>query len=281
MNIEELLKEAIQELKNNNIEDANLKAKILLANELDKSKEYLIVNSKQKVEEKNIQQLKIKVQRLIDGTPLQYITKKQEFMGLKFYVDENVLIPQPDTEILVENAINQINKEIKKIKILELCTGSGCIAISLAKYIENIEIVAIDISEEALKIAKKNAKNNEVEEKIQFLKSDMFENINQEFDIIVSNPPYIETQVIKTLSKEVQNEPIIALDGGKDGLEFYKIIAKESYKYLNSNGYIMVEIGYNQRKNVINLFENTKQYKEIVAIKDLGLNDRIIIAKRV
>lgn len=172
------------------------------------------------------------------------------------------------------------------IKILDLCTGSGAIAISIAKLTSNNvgvyaygdpQITATDISEKALKIAKTNAKNNNVQNKIKFIKSDMFENINGKFDVIISNPPYIETNTIKTLSKEVQNEPKLALDGGQDGLDFYRIIAKNAHKYLNKNGIIMLEIGYNQRKTVTKIFEDTKKYKNIEYKKDYSNNDRMII----
>lgn len=143
-------------------------------------------------------------------------------MKLSFYVNENVLIPRQDTEVLVEEVIS-IAKRINAKKILDLCTGSGSIAVSIAKYIENSQITAVDISKEALMVAKKNAKNNNVENQITFVKSDLFNKLGKEkYDIIVSNPPYIKKDVIKKLSKDVQNEPIIALDGGKDGLVFYK-----------------------------------------------------------
>ena len=197
-------------------------------------------------------------------------------MGLNFYVNENVLIPQPDTEILVEETIEKIkNLMSNNIKILDLCTGSGAIAISIAKLMSNI--TATDISEKALKIAKTNAQNNNVQNKIKFINSNMFQNINEKFDVILSNPPYIETNTIKTLSKEVQNEPKLALDGGQDGLEFYRIIAKNAHKHLNKNGIIMLEIGYNQRKAVTQIFEETKKYKNIECKKDYSNNDRIII----
>ena len=173
-------------------------------------------------------------------------------MKLKFYVDENVLIPQPDTETIVEKIIKDY--EGKKVKILDLCTGSGAIGISLAKYIEESEVTALDISMKALQIAKLNAEKNLVHKKMKFILSDMFEKIeNEKFDIIVSNPPYIESDTIKTLEKQVQNEPSIALDGGKDGLKFYKIIADYAWKYLNVNGKIYLEIGYNQKEKVIKL----------------------------
>ena len=197
-------------------------------------------------------------------------------MNLNFYVDENVLIPQPDTETLVLQAIKRIKQyENNNIKVLDLCTGSGAIAISLAKEFENknVQVYASDISDKALEVAKKNSKKNDVH--INFINSNMFENIDEKFDIIVSNPPYIETETIKKLSKDVQQEPHIALDGGFDGLEFYKIIASEYEKYLNDNGTLLLEIGYNQKQSVTELFIN----RNVECIKDLAQNDRVIIVK--
>ena len=225
-------------------------------------------------------------------------------MGLNFYIDENVLIPQSDTEILVGEALKIINLELNrktatklkekfnikgkeqekaeknsKLKILDLCTGSGAIAISLENYLKNkceVEIYATDISCEAIAIAKKNAKDNDAN--VKFIISNMFENIvEKKFDIIVSNPPYIESTTITTLSKEVRNEPMLALDGGIDGLDFYRIIAKEAYKYIKSGGHILVEIGYNQKESVSNIFKETAQkYTGIKCIKDLNKQDRVI-----
>ena len=200
-------------------------------------------------------------------------------MGLNFYVDENVLIPQPDTEILVEKAI-EIAETTQKNKILDMCTGSGCIAISLAKNINNAQIIATDISNNALNVANKNAINHNVENKIKFINSDMFNNIEEKFDIIVSNPPYIETVTINKLEIEVQNEPHLALDGGIDGLKFYKIITNNAFKYLNENGYLLLEIGYNQQESVTQLLQDTGKYKNIETIKDLGGNYRVVIARK-
>ena len=217
------------------------------------------------------------IDKIINGKPIQYITNEQEFMKLKFYVDENVLIPQPDTEIIVEKVIDEFKD--KELKILDLCTGSGTIAISLAKYIERCNILATDISSKAIQIAKLNAEKNQVHKKIEFVLSDMFEEIRKDkFDIIVSNPPYIKTEVIKTLDKQVQNEPKLALDGGINGLKFYEIISKNAYKFLNNNGKIYLEIGYDQKNDVIDLLKKTQKYKDIICIKDLELNDRLIVA---
>lgn len=279
MNIKQIIIEKTKLLKDNNIENASNIARILLANLLNKSKEYLVINDKEELKEELLEKYNKYLKQIIEGYPLQYITHNQEFMKLNFYVDENVLIPQPDTEILVEEVINICNKKYKnkEIKILDLCTGSGAIAISLGKYIENAEITAIDISKKALEVATKNAKSNEV--KIKFIKSNMFEDINDKYDIIVSNPPYIETNVISELSKQVQNEPKIALDGGADGLDFYREIAQNAYKYLETNGFLVMEIGYNQKDTVIEILSNENKYKNIECIKDLDNNDRVIKAQ--
>lgn len=279
MNIEEILKKEINNLKQNNIENSTLKAKILLANILKVKKEYLLIHSEEQVKQEDKIKYENCIKELIKGKPLQYITNKQEFMGLNFYVDENVLIPQPDTEILVEKAI-EIAETTQKNKILDMCTGSGCIAISLAKKINNAQITAVDISNSALNVANKNAINNNVENKIKFINSDMFNNIEEKFDIIVSNPPYIETETINKLEIEVQNEPHLALDGGIDGLKFYKIIANNAFKYLNENGYLLLEIGYNQQNSVTQLLQDIGKYKNIETIKDLGGNYRVVIARK-
>lgn len=279
MNIEEILKKEINNLKQNNIENSTLKAKILLANILNVKKEYLLIHSEEEIKQEDKIKYENCIKELIKGKPLQYITNKQEFMGLDFYVDENVLIPQPDTEILVEKAI-EIAETTQKNKILDMCTGSGCIAISLAKKINNAQIIAVDISNNALNVANKNAINNNVENKIKFINSNMFNNIEEKFDIIVSNPPYIETETINKLGIEVQNEPHLALDGGIDGLKFYKIIANNAFKYLNENGYLLLEIGYNQQNSVTQLLQDIGKYKNIETVKDLGGNYRVVIARK-
>mgnify|MGYP001004092905 FL=1 len=279
MNIEEILKKEINNLKQNNIENSTLKAKILLANILNVKKEYLLIHSEEEIKQEDKIKYENCIKELIKGKPLQYITNKQEFMGLDFYVDENVLIPQPDTEILVEKAI-EIAETTQKNKILDMCTGSGCIPISLAKKINNAQIIAVDISNNALNVANKNAINNNVENKIKFINSDMFNNIEEKFDIIVSNPPYIETVTINKLEIEVQNEPHLALDGGIDGLKFYKIIANNAFKYLNENGYLLLEIGYNQQNSVTQLLQDIGKYKNIETVKDLGGNYRVVIARK-
>ena len=274
MKIKEIQKIANDELKN--IKEANLKIRILFSKVLNIPKEFLLAHSEDEISDNKKEEILEGIKKLNDNIPIQYIVNEQEFMGLKFFVDENVLIPQPDTEILVEQIIN--NYKERKIKILDLCTGSGCIAISLKHYLPQSEIFASDISEKALNIAQNNAKQNNTE--INFIKSDLFQNLQDKFDIIVSNPPYIKTDIIKTLDEEVQNEPIIALDGGNDGLDFYEKILKEAYNYLKDEGKLYLEIGYDQKEDLINLYKNDKRYKNIECIKDLANNDRVIIIEK-
>lgn len=269
------------------IEGVPLKVRLLLEHILNMNKFELVINHTQEISENDFYKFQNGLEKIKNNTPIQYITNHQEFMKLNFYVDENVLIPQPDTEILVEEVLKYVNQkrqndsETSPIKILDLCTGSGAIAISLAKYIENAEITATDISNKALQIAKLNAEKNLVHSKIKFIESDMFENItDSNFDIIVSNPPYIETDTIKELSQEVQKEPKLALDGGFNGLKFYNNIIKNSHNYLNEHGYLFLEIGYNQKSALFDLINNSKNFINPQCVLDLSGNDRVIICEK-
>ncbi len=243
--------------------------------------------------------------------PLQYITHKQYFYKEKYYVDENVLIPRQDTEVLVEKAIKYIEDE-KLTKLIDLCTGSGAIGISIIKNvnIENASIELIDISKNALNVAKRNITTNGVYEKVKVIESDLLtkkieeiktavkeiensnENINTDdkenknllledlkVDMIISNPPYIKTDVIPTLQEEVKKEPHLALDGGKDGLSIYRRIIKEAKEVLKINGLLLLEIGYDQLKDIKQIINENKEYKILEDIKDYGGNDRGIICR--
>ncbi len=276
-----LIKEAMRKgmilLKTNNIQEPNLKSRLLMQYILNKPRQYMLIHDNEELTNKQEKAYLENIEKMIKGVPLQHITHSQEFMKMNFYVNENVLIPRPDTEILVEEVIN-IDKKTNAKKILDLCTGSGAIAISLAKYIENSQITAVDISEEALRIAKLNAVNNNVEDKITFVKSDLFENIVKEkYDIIVSNPPYIKKDFMKKLDKEVQQEPYIALDGGYDGLDFYRKIISEGYQYLKFKGYLCMEIGYDQKQEVFDIIKSQEKYSNTYSKIDLGGNDRIVV----
>ncbi len=276
MTIRETIRKGMIKLKNANITEPNLKARLIMQYVLNKPREYIIVNDNKIVTLRDEVNYFKAIKRLENGEPLQHITKSQEFMKMNFYVNESVLIPRPDTETLVEEVI-KIAKRINAKKILDLCTGSGAIAVSLAKYIKNSQITAADISEKALEVAKINAKNNMVDEQIRFVKSDLFKQLAKEkYDIIVSNPPYIKKEIIKTLDRDVQKEPKIALDGGYDGLDFYREILNNAQDYLKFNGYLCLEIGYDQKKQVIELAEKQNKYKDIYCKKDLYENDRVI-----
>lgn len=277
------------------IDDASKKigyieANILMEYVLNEDKTFLNINFDKVIDTKQVQIFKGLIKKVENGYPLQYITHRQEFMGLEFYVDDNVLIPQPDTEVVVEETIKALenilkhNNKHKEIRILDLCTGSGAIVISIANYLVNkydsetmnqIKFVASDISKNALEIAKKNCEHIIVKNiTIDFIESDMFKNIKGTFDIIVSNPPYIRSKEIEHLDKDVQNEPHLALDGGEDGLRFYKIIKENINEFLKDQGELLLEIGYDQKEELIKLFDGSK------CIKDLGGNDRVIHLKK-
>lgn len=275
MKIRELLKSGICQLNQTGVEEAILKARILLAHEMQITSQDLSLHLEKEVSQECEQKFWKEIEELKQGMPIQYLTNQQWFYGIEFYVNHHVLIPQPDTEILVEEVIEVLKNSPKKRKILDLCTGSGAIAIALAKH-TNAKIKAADISEQALKIARKNANLNEVE--IEFFQSNMFENVNEKFDWIVSNPPYIETKTLQNLPQEVKNEPRLALNGGKDGLDFYHILGKEAPKYLAQGGFLAVEIGFNQKEKVMKILKDSR-FCEIYSKKDLGGNDRIVVRK--
>ena len=264
-------------LKNSNIESPKLKARLLLQYILKKSRQYLIVYDNQEVDKKAQWEYFVNIEKLTKGMPLQHITHTQEFMKMDFYVDENVLIPRPDTEILVEETI-KIAQTMERPKILDLCTGSGAIAISIAKNIPTAEVYAIDISEKALEVAKKNA--NRLDTNVKFVKSNLFSNIGKvKFDIIVSNPPYIKKSDINYLSQEVQKEPQIALDGGYDGLDFYRKISYQAIDYLKFGSYLCFEIGYDQKEEVLEILKGIEHYTKTYCKKDLCGNDRVVITQ--
>lgn len=277
MTIKQAITKGMIMLKSNNVESPKLKARLLLQYVLDKPRQYIIVYDNKEIDKQQQWQYFVNIEKLTKGIPLQHITHRQEFMKMDFFVDENVLIPRHDTEILVEEVI-KIAQKYNSPRILDLCTGSGAIAISLKKFVPNADITAVDISEKALEIAQKNAKK--LETKINFLKSDLFDKLdNKKFDIIVSNPPYIRKDEIKKLSEEVQKEPKIALDGGEDGLDFYRIIAEQAINYLKTGSFLCFEIGYNQKNDVIKIIEDEQNYKNTYCKKDLYGNDRIIITQ--
>ncbi|MDP2939329.1 MAG: peptide chain release factor N(5)-glutamine methyltransferase [Candidatus Omnitrophota bacterium] len=220
-----------------------------------------------------------------NGEPLQYLLRFTEFMGLKFFVDRRVFIPRPETEILVEEVINLIKKiKISVKNILDIGTGSGNIAISLAKFLRDVKVTAVDISEQALRLAKENSILNKVDKRVEFFRMDflsrepLIDNY-QVFDLIVSNPPYINTSDLSCLPKEVRQEPIIALDGGWDGLKFYRGIIQRIDKFLKKSGLLALEMGFNQSQEIVRLLEQAQKFQIIKIVKDYTDIERVIIAR--
>ena len=272
MNVENALKEAIEILQKNSVASAILDARILIQHVTSLSREDIVFKALQ-IDLLENQQKKYfdLINQRAKKIPLTHLTNNREFFANNFYVDENVLDPRPDSEALVELVIEKFNK-FSTLNICEIGCGSGCLIISLLKHFENWLGLALDISNKALLIAEKNAKINQVLSRINFKQSDLFKNLHHDqiFDIIISNPPYIPTNEIENLQDEVRlYEPRIALDGGLDGLDFYRKIAEKSQKFLKNNGDIFLEIGYNQHQDIKNIFENNN-FKFIDFKKDLS-----------
>ena len=278
MNVENALKEAIEILQKNSVASAILDARILIQHVTSLSREDIVFKASNIDLSKNQQKKYFDlINQRAKKIPLTHLTNNREFFANNFYVDENVLDPRPDSEALVEMVIEKFNK-FSTLNICEIGCGSGCLIISLLKHFENWLGLALDISNKALLIAEKNAKFNQVLTRINFKQSDLFKNLSNDqiFDIIISNPPYIPTNDIENLQDEVRlYEPRIALDGGLDGLDFYRKIAEQSQKVLKNNGDIFLEIGYNQHKDVINIFEKNN-FKFINFKKDLSGIIRIL-----
>ena len=225
----------------------------------------------EEITDKQLNLINKAVEKRLRNMPIEKIFKKAYFYGLEFKVDENVLSPRPETELLVEKAINYIQKN-GYCDVLDLCTGSGCLAITIKKN-TNSNVTASDVSVKALEIAKFNAKKHSAD--IDFVESDMFEKINKKFDLIITNPPYIDTDEVKELDKEVKYyDPLLALDGGDMGLKFYNIIHNNLRNYLNDGGMIIMEIGEGQKDILISMFND---FNLVEAVEDLAGNDRILI----
>jgi release factor glutamine methyltransferase len=269
----ELLGAARSLLRQNGIIDADIDSWYLLEYVFGfKRSDYYLHGDELAPEAGNIKYMEL-VQKRAMHIPLQHITGTQEFMGLEFEVNEDVLIPRQDTELLVEEVLKVSDGK----NVLDMCCGSGCIIISLAKLGKPKKATGADISEKALAVAKKNAVKNETD--IDFIKSDLFNGVEESYDIIVSNPPYIPTSDIEMLMPEVKDhEPRLALDGMKDGLEFYRKIAAASGRHLAIPGYIFMEIGYNQGEAVKHILSG-EGFCDVVVKKDLSGHDRVVSAR--
>lgn len=274
MNYRELYEKGKGALAAQGIEEAALDARLLLEYVCETDRNALLVHGDREISKAETERYEALIKRRGEHIPLQHLTGTQNFMGLDFAVNEHVLVPRQDTEILVEETLKNLHDGMR---ILDMCTGSGCILISLLKYKNNCEGTGVDLSEEALKIAAQNASQLLPEDTaVRFLHSDLFENVDGRYDILVSNPPYIETDEIEKLMPEVRDhEPRMALDGSADGLVFYRRIVGECKDYLMRGGMLFFEIGYDQGEAVKTLMEEAG-FIEVSVIKDYSGNDRVV-----
>lgn len=282
LTLQGLLEEGMEALSKAGVTEASLDAKYLLFEAFETDMTHFLLDRYQNLseEENNIRILnyRSKIEKRSQRIPLQQIIGSREFMGMEFYVNEHVLIPRQDTETLVELVL----KDYKGMKpvILDMCTGSGCIAISLARLGGFDYVTGVDISKEALKVAEKNAENLLGQGRITFMESDLFVSLEEQkkFDVIVSNPPYIPTKIIEGLEPEVRDfEPMLALDGKEDGLYFYRRLADEGRRYINAGGAVYFEIGYDQAEAVSDLLREAG-FAEIRVIKDAAGLNRVVCA---
>ena len=271
MNYTEAFLMGMQKLKEAQIGEAQLDARLLLEEVCGTDHNTLLCHGDREVSEAEEEQYRKALEQRAVHVPLQHLLGYQDFMGLRFQVNEYVLIPRQDTEILVEEAMRYLHDGMR---ILDLCTGSGCILLSLLHYSNDCEGVGVDISQEALQVAVQNAELLGI--KADFLKSDLYEKVTGKFDLLVSNPPYIERKVIPTLMEEVREyDPYIALDGGEDGLDFYRRIIGGAQDYLKRGGQILMEIGSGQAKAVSELLREAG-FKEIDVCRDFAGLDRVV-----
>ncbi len=304
-----LIKEGEYRLTKAGVPDAAIDAEELYCFMKGCDKVILFLNKEQEADKETEEEYFRLIEKRASRIPLQHITGKQEFMGFDFKVGPDVLIPRQETEVLVTEAAKILREERKSAagarhksrgkllglfssppvqEVLDLCCGSGAIGISLAKICEDLSVTATDISEEALALARENAKANRVE--IEFLKGDLFEAIDtgekskrvKTYDMIISNPPYIKSSLIALLQNEVKDhEPVGALDGGSDGLNFYRRIVADSYRYLKNDGWLMLEIGYDQGESLRDMIRETGHFREPEIIRDLAGRDRVVKCRKV
>ena len=277
--VAEILKAATARLEAGDIDSARLDAEILLAHVLKWRRLNLYIDSEKILPLETILRFNELINRRLNGSPVAYIIGKKDFMGLSFSVNENVLIPRPDTEILTEYAGEYLRGLGEEVNFADLGAGSGAICISILKFVKTARAAAVDISAAALEVAKFNAEKFHVEDRIKFYCGDLFAPLTGKFNAIVSNPPYIPTGELKNLQIEVKREPQSALDGGADGLNFYRRILIDAPKFLVSGGLLAVEIGINQAEAVKNLFE-AANFIDVEILKDLAGLERVIAGKK-
>lgn len=272
MTFGQLLQKGIRYLEKREIADAKVDAWLLMEYVWDIERSYYILHKDDTIAEDKRRKYEVLLKQRSEHIPLQYLTHRAYFMGLSLYVNEHVLIPRMDTEVLVETALKYA---AKNARILDLCTGSGCILLALLQQRENCEGVGVDISPEALQVARKNARQLKIDAK--FIESDLFSKVLGEFDLVVSNPPYIRSDVIPSLMEEVrEHEPMLALDGCEDGLFYYRKMICQAKEYLKPKGVILFEIGYDQGEAVSDMLSGAG-YRQVQVISDLAGHDRVVM----
>lgn len=284
----ELLTQGTQLLMNAGIEEARLDAWLLLEYTADISRAWYYAHPESEVNEKIVSEYLSLCQKRAEHIPLQHLTHQACFMGYDFYVDERVLVPRQDTEVLAEEALHQL-RNIRNPRILDMCTGSGCLLLSLLMELPDATGTGVDISAAALAVAERNRKNLELEKRAVLVQSDTFSgdyfqknsgNISLEYDMLISNPPYIPTEDIGKLMEEVRfHDPVLALDGREDGLYFYRRITEQAGKYLKPGGWLMYEIGCEQGADVSAIMQG-EGFTEVTVKKDLAGLDRVVIGKK-
>ncbi|HEX9974889.1 MAG TPA: peptide chain release factor N(5)-glutamine methyltransferase, partial [bacterium] len=279
----EILRMCTDYLAKKGIENARLNAELLVGHVLNLSRVQLYLNFEKSVTAEELEQVRNLLKRRANHEPIQYILEATEFYSLKIKLNRHTLIPRPETEILIDTVLDHCTKfGMKKetIQILDIGTGSGNIAIALAKNLANSRITAIDIQSEALTIARQNAEYHQLQDRIDFIQQDIFDiklSFPEKFDVIVSNPPYISREEIDSLQDEIKNfEPYIALDGGSDGLAFYHHLTNLAPSHLAQDGFIAVEIGANQADRIKNIFANSALFLYIEIINDLNKLPRVL-----
>ena len=280
MKLEIAIKKAYQKLKRNNIKSALLDSEILLSTAINKSREFIILNLSHDIGDKEYNYFQEMVNQRLKGKPVAYLIEKKFFWKYEFYIKEKVLIPRPDTEIIIEQVL-KIYKKKNNVSFLDIGFGSGCILLSILKERKDFKATGIDISNHALKVCKINAYKLGVKNRVRLFKSDIDKFIKGKYDLIISNPPYIKNLDFKYLEKDVINfEPKLALDGGLDGISEIRKIIRKSSELIKNGGKLILEIAYNQKKEVKQLLRNNGFYINSVA-KDFANNDRCIISTKI
>lgn len=280
MNIENILNEGISILQKNKIANPQLDSEILLSNSIKRDKKHIILNPKEVLNSEQLGKFKSLIERRKKGEPIAYLINKKEFWKDEFFVNKDVLIPRPDSELIIEQVL-KINSKDNQLQILDIGTGSGCILLSILKERSNFYGTGIDISKKSINVSKFNAKQLNLTNRVKFFHSSVDNFNNGKYDIIVSNPPYIEQLSLKYLEKDVVNfEPKLALSGGFDGFSKIRKVINKASILIKKNGKFILEIGFNQKNKVIKILKEEGFYVN-KAIKDYGNNDRCIISTKI